>query len=58
MSEEFTCALCGETFQQAWSHEDAKAEFAEAFPDDQDEATEILCDDCYKEALDYVEAHK
>jgi len=48
VSKEYKCALCEETFENTWSDEEAMTEFAEVFPDDQDEKSVTVCDDCYK----------
>jgi DNA-directed RNA polymerase subunit RPC12/RpoP len=45
---EFKCALCEQTFTTKWSEEEAKAEFAEVFPNDNIEETELVCEDCYR----------
>lgn len=50
--EDFVCAMCGCTFQKAWSDEEAKAEVAETFPDELDEPMAIVCDDCYQRLVD------
>lgn len=46
--KKFICAKCKKEFQAAWSDEEAKTEFRKNFPDYQKEATEQVCDDCYK----------
>ena len=46
MAETFTCEYCKETFDNAWSEEEAKAEALEAFGTLEDMA--VICDPCWK----------
>jgi hypothetical protein len=47
MTEQFTCGLCGETYDKAWTDEEAQKESERIFgPDIED--PEVVCDDCYK----------
>lgn len=47
--DEFTCALCGETFPKGWSDEEAIIEFGQIFPDEVlDEECVVVCDHCHK----------
>lgn len=48
---EYTCAMCGNTYTKAWSDEEAKAELEENFPDFEADACDIMCDDCYKRVM-------
>lgn len=32
MAEQYTCAACGNTYEEGWSDEEARAEYAEVFP--------------------------
>ncbi len=48
MNNEFTCALCGETFGKGWSDEESETELAEAFPEFTKDDCSLVCDDCYK----------
>ena len=45
---EYQCALCGGIFQKVWSDDEANAEYAELFPDQQDEPMEVVCENCFK----------
>lgn len=45
MSDDFTCAHCGETFPKAWSDEEALAE-AEVHGFDPDDCV-VVCEDCH-----------
>ena len=47
---EFTCAMCGGTFEQGWTDEEAEAEYTSAFTElskEQKEDRAEVCDDCY-----------
>jgi len=48
MNNQYTCAVCGETFDSGWSDEEAKAELEEDFPDHDITECAIVCDGCYK----------
>lgn len=48
MSNTYTCALCGGTFNKGWSDEEAEAELASTFAVPKDEC-DLVCDNCYKE---------
>ena len=55
MSEEYTCAHCGGTWEKAWTDEEAKAESKELGlwiePEDRQTADDemvIVCDDCFQ----------
>jgi hypothetical protein len=50
MSESFTCAECGGTFEKAWSDEEARAEADENFGDELVDPV-VVCDDCYQEMV-------
>ena len=47
----FTCDMCGGTFEQGWTDEEAEAEYAGSFnelsPEQKEDRGEV-CDDCYK----------
>lgn len=50
----FTCAACGETFECAWTDEEAEVEAAERFgshPDAWREGAAVICDDCYQKMV-------
>lgn len=46
--EQFKCAMCQQTFDKAWTDEEAKAELDEVFGLYPIEECDIDCDDCYK----------
>jgi hypothetical protein len=49
---QFTCAVCGETFDKAWSDEEAEAEAAELWtPDELAAGISVICDDCFQRGL-------
>jgi hypothetical protein len=49
---QFTCAVCGETFDKAWSDEEAEAEAAELWtPDELAVGISVTCDDCFQRGL-------
>jgi hypothetical protein len=46
--EQYTCELCGETYDRGRSDEEALSETAAVFgPDSLDEPLAIVCDDCW-----------
>lgn len=47
----YRCESCGRVFEKGWNEEEAKAEFAEAFPNEPLEGSAVICDDCYAEAM-------
>lgn len=47
----FTCAYCHETFESAWTDEEAIAEAQATFSEVELEATEVVCDECYKAVM-------
>lgn len=57
MSDSFTCANCGGTFEKTWSDEEAAAEAAGLLPAEQFEAsgTAMVCDDCFKAIIGRVQ---
>lgn len=52
--DEFTCAVCGETFIKAWPDEEALAEYHENFPFHDDGAVGLTCDGCYDKVLKWA----
>ena len=48
MIKTYKCANCGETFEEAWSDEEAKKEAADLFPGVPQACMEVVCDDCWK----------
>lgn len=51
MIETYECALCKETFEKAWSDEEATEEFDDAFEGEDVADAAIVCDDCYKKVM-------
>jgi hypothetical protein len=48
-ANQFTCAMCGETFDMGRGDEEAKAESKERFGlEVSDETHDVICDDCFK----------
>lgn len=47
----YTCDNCLKTFDEAWSDEEASAEFNKDFPTSEIRDAAIVCDDCYKEMV-------
>jgi len=47
----FTCAMCGGTFSQAWSDDEAKAELDATFSV-QAKHCDVVCDDCYRSLME------
>ena len=50
MSDMFTCAICGGTFEKTNTDEEALAEKEALFPEYTLEECAIVCEDCWKEA--------
>ena len=54
---EFTCFKCKETFTKirdgSWNEFMAAKEMLEIMPEAKNSPTDILCDDCHKEFLDW-----
>ncbi len=50
MPQEYTCAMCGETYQHDWTNDEAEAEYAERFPDAAAAGADraVICGDCDK----------
>lgn len=49
MSEsEFTCAMCGETYEKEYSDDQAEAELAALFPGFTPDDCDLVCDDCFE----------
>jgi DNA-directed RNA polymerase subunit RPC12/RpoP len=44
----YTCGDCGETFESAWSEEEALAEMHRDFGDLAQDDRVVVCDDCYQ----------
>lgn len=52
MSNEYTCAMCGETLTKGWTDEEALAEKeANGF---QEMECDLVCDDCYHKVMDGI----
>lgn len=49
----YTCAMCRETFDYAWTDEEAEAEYQGDFPDESAAEVErdIVCDGCYRKVM-------
>ena len=47
MGHEFTCALCGETFEMGRDDEEARAEARATFGALPEEELAVVCDECY-----------
>ncbi len=54
MSGDFTCARCGETFEKAWTDEEAAAEAAGLFSPVELEDVAVICDDCFCEFAPHI----
>lgn len=56
MSDDYTCDLCGGTFHNTRSEDEANAEAFENFGirnANRDPEMAVLCDDCYRQVLDW-----
>ena len=49
MVDTFTCAKCGETFENIWSDSEAEAQYDKVFAEEKaaGEERDVVCDDCY-----------
>lgn len=47
MNKEFTCAICGEIYEQNWTEEEAIEELRKALPYVDPEDCVKVCDECY-----------
>ena len=54
-SNKFTCSCCGKTFNRIWTKKEALKEKDELFPDVPIEHCAKVCDDCFKEIMDFNE---
>lgn len=52
--ETYTCAVCGETYFNGWTEEEAEAEFNERFPGEDISKGAIICDDCDKAVMAWL----
>ena len=51
MADEFTCDVCGGTFEKGWPDEEAEKEYAGSFNEltaGEKEDRAELCEDCYR----------
>ena len=44
----YTCAMCGEAFNEGWTDEEAMAESVAVFGKLRPEELDVVCDDCYQ----------
>lgn len=45
---QFKCAMCQQTFDKAWTDEEAEDELKETFGSIPVDQCDVVCDDCYK----------
>jgi len=48
----YKCAMCGETYEEDWTEEEAIEELNNNFPGFDKADCEVVCDDCYKEFME------
>jgi hypothetical protein len=48
---DYTCAVCQETFDKGWADEEAAAELGANFPGFAPDDCGLVCDDCYKKMV-------
>lgn len=48
MADEYTCAICDNTYDKTWSDEESMAEMEQIFGQVPMEECNVVCDDCYK----------
>jgi hypothetical protein len=53
VAETFTCAICGHDFPKMRSDEEAEEELNLLHPGVAVGDCEVVCDDCYKEVVNY-----
>ena len=51
MAEQYTCAACGNTYEEGWSDEEARAEYEDVFPGRDIDDADVVCDTCYQEIV-------
>jgi hypothetical protein len=51
MDGTYTCDLCGQTYEKAWTDEEALAEAEDNFSPAELEDTAVVCDDCYRKFM-------
>jgi hypothetical protein len=51
MSETYTCAACGETYEKEWSDEEARDEAEAIWGAEELEDVVVICDDCFKRGM-------
>lgn len=55
MPNEFTCSVCGNTYEKGRSDEEAVEELSTHFPGFEVEDCDVVCDNCFKQmGLDNV----
>lgn len=47
MADTFTCGICGETFEKAWSDEEAQEESMRMFGEVPPSEQATVCEDCW-----------
>jgi hypothetical protein len=52
----YRCACCGQTFEKGWSDAEAQAEAAQAFGVTTTENCALVCDDCYQDLMERMDA--
>jgi hypothetical protein len=45
---EFKCFCCEQTYEKAWTDDEAREEFKDNYPTDDPDDILVVCDDCYK----------
>jgi len=50
-NDQYTCALCGGTFDKGWSEEEAEAEAKLLWGDMPEEDREVICDTCFQSEI-------
>lgn len=54
-NQTYTCEVCGKTCKSAWTEEEALVELEIKFPEARVEDCALVCDDCYKEFIEWME---
>lgn len=51
-NNEYTCDLCGNTYEKSWSDEEAQKEAEELWTQEElASGTSIVCDDCFNKIM-------
>lgn len=52
----YTCQHCHQTYQKSWTDQDVIKEYQHRFPEHMHTGKCVVCDDCYKEIMAWVDS--